>query len=68
MGGSRYIGHNGGGPGIGADFMHLPEIGVDIVVLTNIEMPAASQALMRAAALVTGANPDAFRMATPPRP
>lgn len=33
--GYRYWGHNGGGPGIQATFMHIPALGYTIIVLSN---------------------------------
>jgi len=33
--GRRWIGHNGGAPGISAEFMHYPEDGLTIIVLAN---------------------------------
>ena len=35
MNGYRYWGHNGGGPGIQADFLHIPELGYTVIVLSN---------------------------------
>ncbi len=65
--GVTWVGHNGGAPGVGTEFMSLPELGVDVVVLTNIELPAATNALLRAVAIVTGADPNrATRITRPP--
>jgi len=54
LNGWRHIGHNGGAPGVGTEFLSFPEHDIDIVVLTNIDMPAATQAIGRAARIVTG--------------
>ncbi|MEQ9569235.1 MAG: serine hydrolase domain-containing protein [Longimicrobiales bacterium] len=34
--GHRWVGHNGGGPGVSADFRYFPETGHVIVVLSNV--------------------------------
>lgn len=34
-GGKRWVGHNGGAPGIAAEFMHHPDDGLVIIVLAN---------------------------------
>jgi CubicO group peptidase (beta-lactamase class C family) len=34
-GGRRWVGHNGGAPGISAEFMHYPDDGLVIIVLAN---------------------------------
>jgi CubicO group peptidase (beta-lactamase class C family) len=33
--GHRWVGHNGGAPGIAAEFLHYPEDGLVVVVLAN---------------------------------
>jgi CubicO group peptidase (beta-lactamase class C family) len=38
--GRHIVGHNGGGPGIGANFDVFPEIGYTAVILTNFSPPA----------------------------
>jgi CubicO group peptidase (beta-lactamase class C family) len=52
--GWRSVGHNGGAPGVGADFRSFPEYDIDIVVLTNVDMPEATVVMNAAAAAVTG--------------
>lgn len=45
--GQRFIGHNGGAPGINAEFVHFPELGYTLVVLANqsgAAAPVAQQA------------------------
>jgi CubicO group peptidase (beta-lactamase class C family) len=37
--GRHIVGHNGGGPGIGANFDMLPELGYTAVILTNYDPP-----------------------------
>ena len=38
--GKRYIGHNGGAPGINAEFSHFPELGYTVIVLSNLDQAA----------------------------
>jgi CubicO group peptidase (beta-lactamase class C family) len=38
--GQRWVGHNGGGPGISADFRYFPESGYVVVVLSNLSEAA----------------------------
>jgi len=33
--GQRYVGHNGGAPGINAEFSHFPDLGYTVIVLSN---------------------------------
>lgn len=35
LSGHRFVGHNGGAPGISAEFLHYPDDGVAIIVLAN---------------------------------
>lgn len=66
MNGWRHVGHNGGAPGVGTDFLSFPDQGIDIVVLTNVDMPLASRVMARASALVTGQTvPDAVPAPAP---
>ncbi|HUQ80298.1 MAG TPA: serine hydrolase domain-containing protein [Gemmatimonadaceae bacterium] len=53
--GWRHIGHNGGIPGANAEFVMFPDQGVDVVVLANIDGPAATDVLRRITTLLTGA-------------
>ena len=53
--GWRTVGHNGGGPGIGAEFLSFPEHDIDVVVLTNVEPPEATTVISKIAAVITGA-------------
>jgi CubicO group peptidase (beta-lactamase class C family) len=39
-GGRRIVGHNGGGPGVGANFDIFPELGYTAVILGNYDSPA----------------------------
>jgi hypothetical protein len=52
--GWRHVGHNGGAPGVGTEFLSFPEHGVDLVVLTNMDMPMATQVIGRAARIIEG--------------
>ena len=42
--GMRYIGHNGGAPGINAEFSIFPEQGYTVVVLANVDQGASALA------------------------
>ncbi len=53
--GWREVGHNGGAPGVSADFKSFPEQGIEIVVLANVDAPAADNAMSLAVSAVTGA-------------
>ena len=53
--GWREVGHNGGAPGVSADFKSFPDQGIDIVVLANVEPPAAEAVMSLAVSAVTGA-------------
>ena len=37
--GKHIVGHNGGGPGIGANFDMFPELGYTVVILANYDLP-----------------------------
>ncbi|NND45971.1 MAG: beta-lactamase family protein [Xanthomonadales bacterium] len=39
--GQRFVGHNGGAPGINAEFAHFPELGYTLVVLANQDRAAS---------------------------
>lgn len=54
--GWRSVGHNGGIPGANAEFMMFPDQGIDVVVLANIDAPAATATLGRVIGAVTGTN------------
>lgn len=44
-GGKRWVGHNGGAPGVSADFRHFPDAGYTVIVLGNqsgVAMPVSS--------------------------
>ncbi|MFN8583010.1 MAG: serine hydrolase domain-containing protein [Gemmatimonadaceae bacterium] len=61
--GWRSVGHNGGGPGIAAEFVSFPDHDVDVVVLTNIDAPEASQVLAAVNAVITNGPMPTFRAA-----
>ncbi|MEO7457341.1 MAG: serine hydrolase domain-containing protein, partial [Gemmatimonadaceae bacterium] len=52
--GWRSVGHNGGAPGVGAEFESFPEQGIDVVVLTNIDMPEATRVMALVVNAVSG--------------
>jgi CubicO group peptidase (beta-lactamase class C family) len=54
IGNWRQVGHNGGIPGANAEFMMFPDQGIDVVVLANMDPPAASQVIARVAGALTG--------------
>lgn len=62
-GGWRMVGHNGGAPGVGVEFASFPEQGIDVVVLTNVDMPEAAQVLATIVGAITGTTP---RLSVPP--
>jgi CubicO group peptidase (beta-lactamase class C family) len=57
---SRHIvGHNGGGPGIGANFDMFPELGYTAVILGNYDPPAMMPVVMKIRELIlTTATPQ----------
>lgn len=50
----RQVGHNGGIPGANAEFMMFPNQGVDVVILANMDPPAATQVVARILSVLTG--------------
>jgi CubicO group peptidase (beta-lactamase class C family) len=54
--GWRQVGHNGGIPGANAEFMMFPDQGIDVVVLANMDGPAATQVIFRVVSALTGTN------------
>ena len=50
--GRHIIGHNGGGPGIGANLDMFPELGYVTVVLTNYDPPAMMPVIMKIRGLI----------------
>jgi D-alanyl-D-alanine carboxypeptidase len=62
--GWREVGHNGGAPGVSTDFKSFPAEGIEIVVLSNIEAPAADEVMSLAVSALTGA--PRRRMLPPP--
>ena len=65
--GWREVGHNGGAPGVSADFKSFPDQGVDIVVLANVDPPAADAVMSLAVSALTGApRRRMMPMRTPP--
>ena len=58
--GRRIIGHNGGGPGIGANFDMFPELGYTAVILGNYDSPAMMQVMRKIRELLP--SPAAVRL------
>ena len=52
----RQVGHNGGIAGANAEFMMFPDQGIDVVVLANMDGPAATQVIGRVVSSLTGTN------------
>jgi len=50
----RQVGHNGGIPGANAEFLMFPDQGIDVVILANMDPPAATQAVARILGVLTG--------------
>ena len=50
----RHVGHNGGAPGVNAEFTMFPDQGIDVVVLANMDGPAASEVIRHITATLTG--------------
>jgi CubicO group peptidase (beta-lactamase class C family) len=60
------VGHDGGAPGVNAELMMFPDQGIDVVVLANMDPPAATAAIGHVVSALTGAR---LRLTTerPPR-
>lgn len=54
IGGWRHVGHNGGFPGVNAEFAMFPDQRIDVVVLANVDSPAASGVKRRIMSALTG--------------
>ena len=54
--GVRIVGHNGGGPGIGANFDIFPETGYTTVILSNYSAPTVMPVVNRVRGLIKGAT------------
>ena len=52
MDGRHIVGHNGGGPGIGANFDMFPEIGYTAVILSNYSAPTMMPVVKKVRALI----------------
>ena len=63
VGGWRLVGHNGGAPGVGTEFVSFPDQGLDIIVLTNVEMPEATNVVGRMIGVLQGRAPVTAAMA-----
>jgi uncharacterized protein (TIGR02246 family) len=50
--GKHIVGHNGGGPGIGANFDRFPELGYTAVTLTNYDPPDMMPVIMKIRELI----------------
>lgn len=63
--GRHIVGHNGGGPGISANFDILPELGYTTVILGNYDPPALMPVVMKIRELIAPAPPSASSTGTP---
>jgi D-alanyl-D-alanine carboxypeptidase len=64
--GKRIVGHNGGGPGIGANFDMFPELGFTTVILTNFSPPAMMPVVKKLRDLITATTSSATASTTAP--
>ena len=55
--GMHIVGHNGGGPGVGADFEMFPDLGYVSVILTNYDPPAMMPVIMKVRELISHSVP-----------
>jgi CubicO group peptidase (beta-lactamase class C family)/predicted aspartyl protease len=63
--GMHIIGHNGGGPGIGANFDIFPEIGYTAVVLSNYSAPTMMPVVKKVRELIKKSIAGAPKASTP---
>lgn len=63
--GRHIVGHNGGGPGISANFDMLPELGYTTVILGNYDPPALMPVVMKIRGLIAPAPPSASSTGAP---
>jgi CubicO group peptidase (beta-lactamase class C family) len=59
--GWRTVGHNGGAPGVDAEFIAFPDHDIDAVVLTNQDAPEGTRMMGEITGVITGAG-------SPPEP
>jgi CubicO group peptidase (beta-lactamase class C family) len=52
FGGKHIVGHNGGGPGVGANFDMFPELGYTAVIFSNLDSPAMFPIIMKIRELI----------------
>jgi len=62
---TRIVGHNGGAPGVNAEFDMYPDRDAAVVVLSNDDPPAATRVMMKIRQIVTGVTLPRRR---PPHP
>ena len=53
----RHVGHNGGAPGANAEFLMFPDQGIDVVVLANMDDPAATDVIRRVSNSIASVTP-----------
>ena len=63
--GTHIIGHNGGGPGIGANFDIFPELGYTAVVLSNYSAPTMMPVVRKVRELINKSISGAPKASTP---
>jgi len=65
--GRHIVGHNGGGPGIGANFDMFPELGYTAVVLTNYDPPAMMPVIMKLREMIPASSSAAPQASIAPQ-
>ncbi|MBA4182685.1 MAG: beta-lactamase family protein [Acidobacteria bacterium] len=54
--GKHIVGHNGGGPGIGANFDMFPELGYTAIIFSNLDSPAMFPIITKIRELIPGGS------------
>jgi CubicO group peptidase (beta-lactamase class C family) len=57
FGGKHIVGHNGGSPGIAANFEMYPELGYTAIILSNYDPPAMMPVIMKIREIIPSAAP-----------
>jgi CubicO group peptidase (beta-lactamase class C family) len=59
--GKHIVGHNGGGPGIGANFDMFPELGYTAIIFSNLDSPAMFPVITKIRGLIPGGSQTVSR-------